>query len=420
MTELQKIAVAARDAQRTLALCTDSEKSAAILAIADALIARRGEILAANKADVDDAESSGTPEAMLDRLRLNEKRIADIAEGARQVAALPDPVGEVIETFDRPNGLHISKVRVPLGVIGMIYEARPNVTVDSAVLALRSGNAILLRGSSSAERSNRAICVVMRDALAASAVPADAVQGVFGGGHERVNELMQMRGFVDVLIPRGGERLISSVVENSHIPVIETGVGNCHVYIDRAANVDMAAKIAVNAKAQRPAVCNAAETILFHRDFPGVAKVCEALAAAGVTIHATDEILALLASSAVPSEMIAAAYEADFETEYKSLDIAAALVGSTDEAIAHIRRYSTGHTECIVTDDETAAEKFIASIDAAVVDHNASTRFTDGFEFGFGAEIGISTQKLHARGPLGLRELCSFKFVVRGEGQVRG
>ena len=419
MTELQQIAVAAREAQRTLALCADAEKSAAIVAIADALIARCGEILAANADDVSRAEAAGTSAALLDRLRLDEKRIADIAEGARQVAALPDPVGEVIETFDRPNGLHISKVRVPLGVIGMIYEARPNVTVDSAVLALRSGNAILLRGSSSAERSNEAICRVMRDALAASAVPADAVQGVFGGGHERVNELMKMRGFVDVLIPRGGERLISSVVENSQIPVIETGVGNCHVYVDRTADVEMAAKIAVNAKAQRPAVCNAAETILFHRDFPGIARVCEALAAAGVTLHATDEIASILAAAGFAGTVVPI-NDADFATEYKSLDIAAAAVGSTDEAIAHVRRYTTGHTECIVTEDAAEAEKFIASIDAAVVDHNASTRFTDGFEFGFGAEIGISTQKLHARGPLGLRELCSFKYVVRGNGQVRG
>ena len=419
MTELQTIAVAARDAQRTLALCTDAEKSGAIIAIADALAARQGEILAANAEDVAAAEKAGTSAAMLDRLRLDEKRIADIAEGARQVAALPDPVGEVIETFDRPNGLHISKVRVPLGVIGMIYEARPNVTVDSAVLALRSGNAILLRGSSSAERSNRAICAVMRDALAGSAVPADAVQGVFGGGHERVTELMGMRGFVDVLIPRGGERLISSVVENSKIPVIETGVGNCHVYVDRSADVGMAARIAVNAKAQRPAVCNAAETILFHRDFPGVVRVCEALAAAGVTLHAADELASILASAGFEGAVVPINDE-DFATEYKSLDMAAAIVGSTDEAIAHIRRYSTGHTECIVTGDEAQAEKFIASIDAAVVDHNASTRFTDGFEFGFGAEIGISTQKLHARGPLGLRELCSFKYVVRGNGQVRG
>lgn len=420
MTELQQIAIAARDAQRTLALCTDAEKSAAITAIADALISRRGEILAANEEDVARAAEGGTSEAMLDRLRLDEKRIAGIAEGARQVAALPDPVGEVIESFERPNGLRISKVRVPLGVIGMIYEARPNVTVDSAVLALRSGNAILLRGSSSAERSNRAICAVMRDALASGGVPADAVQGVFGGGHERVNELMKMRGYVDVLIPRGGDRLISSVVENSVVPVIETGVGNCHVYVDRSADVEMAATVAVNAKAQRPAVCNAAETILFHRDFPGIVRVCEALATAGVTLHVTPEIASILASGAIPAEKIVPADEADFETEYKSLDIAVAAVGSTKEAIDHIRRYSTGHTECIVTEDGAEAEKFIAAIDSAVVDHNASTRFTDGFEFGFGAEIGISTQKLHARGPLGLRELCSFKYVVRGNGQVRG
>lgn len=418
MTELQQLALGAREAQRVLALCSSEQKSHAILAIADALEARRGEILEANARDLAKGRAAGTPEAMLDRLALDEGRIAAIAEGARQVAALPDPVGEVTESFTRPNGLRISKVRVPLGVIGMIYEARPNVTVDSAVLALRSGNAILLRGSSSAEESNTAIAGVMRDALSGTDVPPDAVCLVTGGGHERVNELMRLRGYIDVLIPRGGERLISSVVENSSIPVIETGVGNCHVYIDRAADVAMAASVAVNAKAQRVSVCNAAETVLFHRDFPGIVQVCEALAAAGVTLHATDELRGVL-SSAGFSGTVVAADAADFETEYKSYDIAAAIVGTLDEAMAHVRRYSTGHTECIVTEDADAAERFIAGIDAAVVNHNASTRFTDGFEFGFGAEIGISTQKLHARGPLGLRELCSFKYVVRGEGQVR-
>lgn len=419
MTELQQLALEAREAQRTLALCSSEQKRDAILAIAGALEARCGEILCANRRDVERARAAGTSDAMIDRLALDEARVAGIAEGARQVANLPDPVGEVIESFERPNGLRISKVRVPLGVIGMIYEARPNVTVDSAVLALRSGNAILLRGSSSAEESNAAITAVMRDALADTSVPPDAVRLVVGGGHERVNELMRLRGYVDVLIPRGGERLISSVVENSSIPVIETGVGNCHVYIDRAADADMAAQIAVNAKAQRVAVCNAAETILFHRDFAGTVRVCEALAEAGVTLHADEELRALLEAAGFTGAVVAAD-ESDFETEYKSYDIAAAVVGSLDEAMAHVRRYSTGHTECIVTGDDEAARRFIAGIDAAVVNHNASTRFTDGFEFGFGAEIGISTQKLHARGPLGLRELCSFKYIVRGEGQTRG
>lgn len=418
MTELQSIACAARAAQRTLALLSSGQKADAIRLIADALVDRCGEILDANRADLDAARAAGTDEAMLDRLRLDEARVSQIAEGARQVADLPDPVGETVETFTRPNGLRISKVRVPLGVIGMIYEARPNVTVDSAVLALRSGNAILLRGSSGAENSNKAIAAVMRDALASSDVPPDAVQLVTGGGHERVNEMMRLRGYIDVLIPRGGEKLISNVVENSTVPVIETGVGNCHVYVDAAADVDMAARIAVNAKAQRPAVCNAAETILFHRDFPGIPAVCAALAGAGVTLHADGELCEILAGAGFAGAIVPAD-EADFGTEYKSLDIAAAIVGSVDEAIDHVRRYSSGHTECIITEDITAAERFIAAIDAAVVDHNASTRFTDGFEFGFGAEIGISTQKLHARGPLGLRELCSFKYVVRGDGQVR-
>lgn len=419
MTELQQLALAAREAQRKLALCSPAQKQEAILAIAGALESRCGEILEANRRDVARARDGGTSDAMIDRLFLDDARIADIAEGARQVANLPDPVGEVIGSFERPNGLRISKVRVPLGVIGMIYEARPNVTVDSAVLALRSGNAILLRGSSSAEETNAAIAGVMRDALSHTDVPPDAVRLITGGGHERVNELMRLRGYIDVLIPRGGERLISNVVENSSVPVIETGVGNCHVYIDRAADTDMACAIAVNAKAQRVAVCNAAETILFHRDFAGTVRVCEALAAAGVTLHATEELRSVLSAQNF-SGTVVAADETDFETEYKSYDIAAAVVGSLDEAMDHIRRYSTGHTECIVTEDEEAAGRFLAGIDAAVVNHNASTRFTDGFEFGFGAEIGISTQKLHARGPLGLRELCSFKYIVRGDGQTRG
>ena len=413
---LTELAKAAREAQITLALLTAEQKNAALIAVADALVAHTDEIIAANAVDVDKAEAAGTPAPMIDRLSLSAKRIEGIAEGVRQVAAIPDPVGEVMEKTVRPNGLEISKVRVPMGVIGMIYEARPNVTVDSAALALKAGSAILLRGSSSAETSNEAICRVMRDALAKTDVPADCVTLVAGGGHETVNEMMRLRGYIDVLIPRGGAKLIQNVVLNSTVPVIETGVGNCHIYVDASAKTDDAAKIAVNAKAQRPGVCNAAETILFSRSFPDVAGVCRALADAGVTLHATEWVKTVLDGAGIAC---VAATEDDFATEYLSLDIAVGDVAGVDEAIAHIRKYTTGHTEAILTEDAAAAEKFLASIDAAAVTCNASTRFTDGFEYGFGAEIGISTQKLHARGPLGLKEICSFKYIVRGNGQIR-
>lgn len=417
MNELTYKAAAAKAAQRTLALLSPGEKNAALIAIADALEARVDEILAANDADVSRAKDKGTSGAMLDRLSLNRERIAGIAEGVRQVAALPDPVGDLIESFERPNGLRIEKVRVPMGVIGMIYEARPNVTVDSAALALKSGNAILLRGSSSALTSNSAITAIMREALAGTAVPADCIALLEEGGHEAVEEMMRYRGGIDVLIPRGGARLIASVVENAAVPVIETGVGNCHVFVDASADPDMAKAIVINAKTHRPAVCNAAETLLIHRDFPGADAVLASLCDAGVTVHGTVEVCERL--RALGKENFVEAADGDFETEYLSLDMAVAFVDSVNGAIAHIQKYSTGHTEAIVTADASSAEKFLNSIDAAAVNCNASTRFTDGFEFGFGAEIGISTQKLHARGPLGLRELCSFKYIVRGDGQIR-
>lgn len=417
MTELIRKADAAKAAQRALALLTADEKNEALISIADALESRCEEILAANKADTDAAREKGTSGALLDRLTLNESRIAGIAQGVRQVAALPDPVGDIIERFERPNGLLIEKIRVPMGVIGMIYEARPNVTVDSAVLALKAGSAILLRGSSSALASNRTLAGIMRDALARTAVPADCVALIEEGGHETVTEMMRLRGKIDLLIPRGGARLISSVVENSCVPVIETGVGNCHIFVDASCEPDMARDIVINAKTQRPGVCNAAETLLIHRGYPHAAELLGALCDAGVTLHATEEACALLRS--LGREGFVPACEKDFAEEYLSYDMAVAFVSSTDEAIEHIQKYSTGHTEAILTSDAGSAEKFLSTVDAASVNLNASTRFTDGFEFGFGAEIGISTQKLHARGPLGLRELCSYKYIVRGNGQVR-
>lgn len=413
---ITNIALSARSAQTTLALLPTEQKNSALHAVADALVGHTDEILSANAEDTAKARAAGTSPALIDRLSLSAKRINSVAEGVRQVAALPDPVGEVLEHTTRPNGLEISKVRVPMGVIGMIYEARPNVTVDSAALALKAGSAILLRGSSSAENSNTALCRVMRDALASTAVPPDCVSLITGGGHDAVNEMMRLRGYIDVLIPRGGAKLIQNVVLNSTVPVIETGVGNCHIFVDASAKPSDVAKIAVNAKAQRPGVCNAAETILFSRAFPDVAGVCRALADAGVTLHATKWVRDILDKEGIAS---VDATDGDFATEYLSLDIAVGDVADVDEAIAHIRKYTTGHTEAILTEDAANAEKFLNSIDAASVTHNASTRFTDGFEYGFGAEIGISTQKLHARGPLGLREICSFKYVVRGNGQIR-
>ena len=350
---------------------------------------------------------------MIDRLTLSPERILSVAEGVRSVALLADPVGETGEKTVRPNGMTIEKVRVPLGVIGMIYEARPNVTVDSAALALKSGNAILLRGSSSALSSNEKLVQIMRDALDMSEVPADAVQLITEGGHETVTEMMRLRGYIDVLIPRGSGRLISSVVENASVPVIETGVGNCHIFVDASADPEMAKRIVINAKTQRPAVCNAAETLIVHRNFPDFEGLCQALIDAGVTLHGTVEVCCRIPGARPASEK-------DFAEEYLSLDMAVILCASVGEAMEHIRRYSTGHTEVIVTEDASHAERFLAGIDSASVNWNVSSRFTDGFEFGFGAEIGISTQKLHARGPLGLRELCSYKYIVRGNGQIRG
>ena len=413
MNELMTKATLAREAAPLIASCSAEAKNDALMRIADALIAHTDEIAEANRADVLRAREAGTSDAMIDRLTLSPERILSVAEGVRSVALLDDPVGETVEKTVRPNGMTIEKVRVPLGVIGMIYEARPNVTVDSAALALKSGNAILLRGSSSALSSNEKLVQIMRDALDMSEVPADAVQLITEGGHETVTEMMRLRGYIDVLIPRGSGRLISSVVENASVPVIETGVGNCHIFVDASADPEMAKRIVINAKTQRPAVCNAAETLIVHRNFPDFEGLCQALIDAGVTLHGTVEVCCRIPGARPASEK-------DFAEEYLSLDMAVILCASVGEAMEHIRRYSTGHTEVIVTEDASHAERFLAGIDSASVNWNVSIRFTDGFEFGFGAEIGISTQKLHARGPLGLRELCSYKYIVRGNGQIRG
>jgi glutamate-5-semialdehyde dehydrogenase len=410
---VREAAVRAREAAAELAVVSRAVKDAALYGMADALVARGAEILAANESDVDAARAAGTGAAMLDRLALNESRVAAMADGLRQVAGLADPVGEVVRGGVLANGLELRQVRVPFGVVGIIYEGRPNVTADAAGLTLKSGNAVLLRGSSSAKRSNAAIVGVLRDAVAAAGLPADAVQRVPGETHDAVKHLMRARGLVDVLIPRGGARLIRSVVEESTVPVIETGVGNCHVYVDAAADLDMALAIVLNAKTQRPSVCNAAETLLVHRDVADafLPRALRALADAGVTVHGD--------ATAAGYGAVVPATEDDWSTEYLSLDLAVAVVADLDAAIGHIRRYSSGHSEAIVTGSQAAARAFVARVDAAAVLVNASTRFTDGGEFGFGAEIGISTQKLHARGPMGLPELTSTKYVVVGDGHVR-
>jgi glutamate-5-semialdehyde dehydrogenase len=401
-----------------MSTATRAVKDRALLAMADALVARTPELLAGNDADVAAARAAGTATAQIDRLTLTPARIEGMAEGLRQTAALPDPVGTVVRGSTLPNGLELRQIRVPFGVVGIVYEARPNVTADAAGLCLKSGNAVLLRGSSSAARSNAAVVAALRDAIEAAGLPADAVQLLNSSSRDSVKELMRAHGLVDVLIPRGGAALIKSVVEDSTVPVIETGVGNCHVYVDAAADLDMALTILLNAKTSRPSVCNAAESLLVHADVAPdfLARALPALRDAGVTVHGSPEVVA--AGQAAGVEVIPATGE-DFGTEYLSLDLSAAVVPDLASAVAHIRRYGTGHSEAIVTGSQSAARAFVSTVDAAAVMVNASTRFVDGGEFGFGAEIGISTQKLHARGPMGLPELTSTKYVVTGDGHVR-
>ncbi|MFB4196910.1 glutamate-5-semialdehyde dehydrogenase [Streptomyces carpaticus] len=408
----------AREAAAELAPLPRAVRDRALLAIADALEARADEIVTANAADVERARAAGTAAGIIDRLTLTPQRVAAIASDVREVVALPDPVGEVVRGSTLPNGLELRQVRVPLGVVGIIYEARPNVTVDAAALCLKSGNAVLLRGSSSAYSSNTAIVRVLRDAVVSAGVPADAVQLVPGESRESVRELMTARGLVDVLIPRGGASLIRTVVNESTVPVIETGVGNCHVYVDESADLETAVRILVNSKAQRPSVCNAAETVLVH------AAVAErflplalgALAEAGVTVHGDA---AWCKAGEQAGVAVTEATDEDWAAEYLSLDIAAAVVDDLDAAVAHIRQWTSGHTEAVVARDTGAVRRFVARMDSAAVMVNASTRFTDGGQFGFGAEIGISTQKLHARGPMGLPELTSTTYVVTGDGHTR-
>ncbi|MCU1580055.1 MAG: glutamate-5-semialdehyde dehydrogenase [Rhodoglobus sp.] len=406
---------ASRAASRVLAQATTAQKNAALQAIAAAIMQNESRILPANRIDIANGQQNGLSAGLIDRLRLDERRLAALARAVREIVALPDPIGDVVRGSSLANGLQLTQLRVPFGVVGAIYEARPNVTIDIAVLALKSGNAVVLRGGSAAENTNRVLVEVIQSALFETGLPIEAVQTIDEFGREGATQLMRARGYVDVLIPRGSADLINSVVAESTVPVIETGAGVVHVYLDESADVESAVQIVHNSKVQRPSVCNALETLLVHaasaeRLLP---PVLARLREAGVTIHADERTRAVFADAV-------AATEDDWTTEYMSLDIAVAVVDDLDGALDHIRRYSTHHTESIVTNDLARAERFLAEVDSAVVMVNASTRFTDGGEFGFGAEVGISTQKLHARGPMGLAELTSTKWVVRGSGQVRG
>ena len=407
----------ARTASLVLASATRAVKDAALHALADALAKAETSVLEANEHDVERAEKVGTTPALVDRLRLNPDRLAGMVDGLRDLAALPDPVGDVVRGWTGANGVQVRQVRVPFGVVGIIYEARPNVTADAAGICLKSGNATLLRGSSSAYDSNVAVVATLRAGLESVGLPADAVQLV-GGPREVTAELMAARGLVDVLIPRGGAGLIDTVVRTSQVPVIETGVGNCHLYVDDTADHEMALQILLNAKTQRPSVCNAVETLLVHRQAADtfLPTALAALTEAGVTVHGDEQTGRCGADIGVAVLPVTAE---DYAQEYLSLDLAVAVVDSLDGALDHIRTYSTGHSETIVTAAQAAAQRFVAEIDAAAVLVNTSSRFVDGGELGFGAEIGISTQKLHARGPMGLTEMTSTKFVLTGSGQVR-
>lgn len=411
---VQAKAQAAKQAAAKLAVTSTAVKNAALLAMAAALEAQQSEILAANERDMTAAAAKGMKSSMLDRLKLTAERISGMADGLRQVAGLADPVGNVIDGKTLPNGLHITKIRVPLGVIGIIYEARPNVTADAAGLCLKSGNAVILKGGSEAMESNKTVAAILAQAAEGAGIPAGSIQFIDISDRQAVQDLIHMNGLVDVVIPRGGAGLIQAVVRNASVPVIETGAGVCHTYVDKDANVEMAMKIAFNAKVQRPSVCNAMETLLVHKD---------------IADKFLPMMLMMYNSSAVEicgdksvqeySGQVHPATEEDWSTEYGDLRLSVKIVDSIEEAMAHIAKYGTGHSECIVTDNYQAAQLFQYTVDAAAVYVNASTRFTDGNEFGFGAEIGISTQKLHARGPMALPELTSTKYLINGNGQVR-
>ena len=415
MRDLITIAEAAKAAKAAVGRLSATRKNEGLAAIADALLAHTDEILAANAEDVAAGRANGLDEGLIDRLSLTPARIEGIAEGCRQVAALPDPVGEMLWQKTRPNGLRIGLRRVPMGVIGIIYEARPNVTVDAAALCFKAGSACILRGGKEAFRTSLCLTGLMRDALAACGLPADAINLVEDTSRETATRMMRLNGYLDVLIPRGGAGLIRAVVQNATVPVIETGTGNCHVYVDASADLEMARDILKNAKCQRISVCNAAESLLVHRDVAAdfLPLAAQALAPDHVVIHGCPRTREILGETILP------ATDEDYGREYLAYEISCKVVDSIDEAIAHINAYNTGHSECIVTRSYDAARLFQDEVDAACVYVNASTRFTDGFEFGFGAEIGISTQKLHARGPMGLEALTSTKYVIDGSGQVR-
>lgn len=404
----------AKAAETVIASAGTAVKNSALAAISKALIENKERIISENAKDIEAAKANGMSEAKQDRLKLDEKRIADMAKGVDDLIALGDPIGEVMDGFTRPNGLRITKVRVPLGVIGIIYESRPNVTVDAAALCLKTGNAVILKGGKEAINSNICLGAIMREAIETAGLPADVIQVVENTSRETTTEIMRLNGYVDVLIPRGSANLIQAVVQNATVPVIETGAGNCHVYVDASADLDMAVDITDNAKTQRPSVCNAIESLLVHKDCAEkfLPMIAERFKSHNVRIYGCDRTMAILSG-------IEKATETEYATEFNDFVIAVKVVDSIDEAIAHIRKYSTRHSECIVTSSLASAEKFQKEVDAAAVYVNASTRFTDGGEFGFGAEIGISTQKLHARGPMGLRELTTAKYLINGNGQIR-
>jgi glutamate-5-semialdehyde dehydrogenase len=412
MSELLTKAQRLKKAAKTLAIRSANEKNEALAMVADALIKQKEWILQENEKDVVIGKEHGLSPALIDRLQLTAKRIMQIVDGVRQVISLPDPIGETVEEWTRPNGLRIQNVRVPLGVIGMVYEARPNVTVDATSLCLKAGNAVLLRGSSSALHSNKALVHVMQQALTHSPIPADAVQLLEDTSHETANQMFRLNEYLDVLIPRGGAILIQSVIQNATVPVLETGVGNCHIFIDESAQKQMAIDIVLNAKIQRPSVCNAVETVLIHENWAHVQELLETLHSKGVELRGDNTLSSLYS-------FVLQANEMDWRTEYLAPILAVKLVKDVKEAIHHIDQFGTKHSEAIVSENQENVQLFFQSIDAAVLYHNASTRFTDGEQFGYGAEIGISTQKLHARGPMGLRAITTTKTLVYGTGQIR-
>jgi glutamate-5-semialdehyde dehydrogenase len=414
MSEVIDKATAAKEASVVLNRLTTTEKNEALHLMANALIAEQDEILLANEEDIVRGREQGTSSALLDRIKLTPERLIDITEGIKQIIDLPDPVGDILETIQRPNGLYIEKRRVPLGVIGIIYEARPNVTVDAAALCLKTGNAVVLRGGSAAISSNRRIVAALRGALSHSAMPADSLQLIEDANRSSVDEMLKLKGLLDVLIPRGGASLINNVVQNATVPVIETGAGICHTFVDDTAEYAMAEAIALNAKVQRPSVCNSMETLLLHHVFARthLVAIADKFREANVELRGCDVTRGLI-------PWVNTAGDQDYETEYNDYILNIKVVENLDEALNHISRFGTKHSECIVTETKPHADRFLQEVDAAAVYHNASTRFTDGFEFGFGAEIGISTQKLHARGPMGLPALTSTKYLVLGSGQIR-